>query len=133
MIAVDSSGSVMDVPFQRIKLFISNLTTRFKSTPSTYFSLLYYNYNVVTLTTLPEKIPSSLRLRNLIKDMRYLGQATLTQKALRAAKTEFDNGARKVPGIEQVLILFTDGRTYGGKQTLREPLKNLRDVSLPSL
>jgi hypothetical protein len=62
--------------------------------------------------------------------MGYLGQATLTQSALTAAKALFDSGARNDPDVQKVLILFTDGRTYGGKQTLREPLKKLREVSV---
>lgn len=129
VIAVDSSGSVMDVPFQRIKTFISRLTTRFASNPPTYFAILYYNYQVVISARLDEQFTNSSRLRNRLTDMRYLGQATLTQEALKSAETLFDDGGRSDSNITKILILFTDGRTYGGKQTLREPLENLRKVS----
>ena len=130
MIAIDSSGSVMKGPYNRIKSFVSSLTRRFTSFKPTYFGLIHYNYRVVTSATLQDKIPNSMTLRNRIRDMRYLDKATLTQAALASAKTLFDNGARNDPDVQKILLLFTDGRTYGGKQTLREPLKKLREVGV---
>ena len=128
VIALDSSGSVMEPPYKRIRNFVSRLTRRFTSFKPTYFGLLHYNYRVINSATLQDQIPNSETLRNRIRDMSYLGQATLTQSALRRAKSLFDSGARNDPDVQKMLILFTDGRTYGGKQTLREPLKKLREV-----
>lgn len=129
VIAIDASGSVMSSPYRRIRSFVSTITTRFSSFKPTYFGLLHYNYKVITSATLQDQIPNSDSLRNRIRDMRYLGQATLTQAALASAKTLFDNGARNDQDVQKILLLFTDGRTYGGKQTLREPLKRLREVN----
>ena len=120
----------MSAPFLRIRSFVNSLTQRFTSFTPTYFGLLHYNYKVLTSARLTEQIPNSQSLRNRIRDMGYLGQATLTQSALTSAKALFDSGARNDPDVQKVLILFTDGRTYGGKQTLREPLKKLREVSV---
>lgn len=130
VIALDASGSVMSLPYLRIRNFASSLTRRFTSFKPTYFGLLHYNYKVRTSARLSDKIPNSQSLRNRIRDMGYLGQATLTQAALTSAKALFDNGARNDTDVEKILILFTDGRTYGGKQTLREPLQKLREVSV---
>ena len=119
----------MSQPFTRIRNFVSSLTSRFASFKPTYFGLLHYNYIVSTSATLADQISNTQTLRDRIKNMKYLGQATLTQNALTSAKTLFDNGARNDADVEKILIVFTDGRTYGGKQTLREPLKRLRQVS----
>ena len=129
VIAIDASGSVMAPPFRRIRNFARELTRRFTSLKPTYFGLLHYNYRVIVNTNLAERIANTQTLRVRINSLSYLGQATLTQTALESAQTMFDNGARSDPDVEQILILFTDGRTYGGKQTLRAPLQRLRQVS----
>ena len=129
VIAIDASGSVMSIPYMRIRDLVIALTRRFTSFKPTYFGLLHYNYKVITSAKLTDQIQSTRSLRARIRDMGYLGQATLTQAALTSAKTLFDNGARNDPNVTKILVIFTDGRTYGGKQTLRDPLKKLRDVS----
>ena len=116
----------MQLPFTRIQNFVSRLTRRFTSIKQTYFGLLHYNYKVIVNTTLVDRISNTETLRVHMRNLKYLGQATLTQTALASAKTLFDNGARNDADVEQILVLFTDGRTYGGKQTLREPLQKLR-------
>ncbi|XP_028412299.1 uncharacterized protein LOC114535118 [Dendronephthya gigantea] len=127
VIAIDSSGSVMKGPYNRIKTFVSKTTTRFTSFKPTYFGLIHYNYRVIKSATLKDQIPNSRTLRNRIRDMGYLDKATLTQAALTTADRLFVEGARSDSDVQKILVLFTDGRTYGGKKTLREPLKKLRD------
>lgn len=73
-------------------------------------------------------ISNSPNLRNRISAMRYLGMSTLTQKAMNEARTLFDRGARNDSDVEKVVVLFSDGRTFGGKQTLVEPVNRLREV-----
>ena len=99
------------------------------SVNETHFACLHYDHRVFKdFSFSDEEFYDPLALEYKLGSISYPAGATLTDRALRVAETFYwtDNGARDYHFIPRVLLVFTDGRTYRGKEQLIPPVNSLK-------
>ena len=127
---VDASGSVGIHSFQLVKRFLIEFTQYFNvSANGSHFACLHYDHRVFKDFTFNDtEFYDPLALERKIGKIPYPSGATVTHKALEVAETFFwtHNGARDYHNIPRCLLVFTDGRTYRGKEQLILPVRSLK-------
>ena len=127
---VDASGSVGIHSFQLVKTFLKEFTRYFNvSVNETHFACLHYDHRVFKDFSFNDsQFYDPIALESKLDNMTYTEGATVTQKALWAAKTLFsrDNGARDYHKTPRCLVALTDGSTYRGRDQLIPPVHSLK-------
>lgn len=85
-----------------------------------------FDHRVCIDLLLEDSVFSSLHeLKNKIGKMKYTGGSTFTHLALKEVKDKIFQGVTR-PAVSKTCILMTDGRTYGGRNKVIKPSKDLR-------
>ncbi|XP_068779303.1 integrin alpha-X-like isoform X2 [Struthio camelus] len=111
---VDGSGSIAARDFQRMKIFIIEVMSRFQGS-DTRFALLQFSYG----STLHFNFATYSRLSREqwvreVQDIQQLGQNTQTASGIRRVVRElFAPGQGARDGAHRILIVVTDGQKYG--------------------
>ena len=129
LIALDVSSSISLAEFEKRKKLLANFVARFPVNKNeVHFSLLHYNHYIHTDFTFEDPWFYNINaVQERILEVALLGGATLTQNALDEALTVFSMsqyGARQTS--KKILIIVTDGYTYGGEETLELPSLKLQ-------
>lgn len=114
--------------FEGIKQLLKKFVEKFPvGKNGARFALIHYNHYIYVDFTFNDDAFHTVRpLQKAITNVPLLGGATLTQKALEKALILFSQdqyGARR--NSRKVLVIVTDGYTYGGARTLRFPALEL--------
>ena len=130
-LVVDASGSIGNKSFQTVKEFLSNLTRQFNvSVTGTHVACLHYDHRVFPDFSFNDtQYYNQTNLDVKLRAMNYTSGSTVTQFALKAAITFFKvgNGARlNSDDNPRILVVFTDGKTHGGRTKLVGPVTELR-------
>ncbi|XP_028412312.1 agglutinin-like protein 1 [Dendronephthya gigantea] len=129
LIALDVSSSISLPEFEKRKKLLVDFVGRFPvNTNEVHFGLLHYNHIVHTDFTFEDPFFYNIdAVQRAIFQVPLLGGATLTQKALHQAFRVFSEsqyGERAAS--TKILIIVTDGYTYGGVETLELPSLRLQ-------
>ncbi len=135
LIALDISSSISLDEFEKRKQFLSDFVAKFPVNKNgVHFALIYYNHFIHTdFTFEDQRFYNISAVQKNILQVPLLGGATLTQKALDEALQVFSmpqNGARLTS--KKILIIVTDGYTYGGEETLELPSLKLQVSVYPN-
>ena len=128
-LAVDASGSVGVHSYQVAKSFLKLFTHHFEVNNTVHFACLHYDHRVYKDFEFKDiQFRDHDNLDAKIQNMTYPSGATLTQYALTACQHFFNmsNGARNKTEARRVLVIFTDGPTWGGKERLKPPVHELK-------
>ena len=128
-LAVDASGSVGVRSFQLVKSFLKLFTHHFEVNKTVHFACLHYDHRVHKDFEFKDiQFRDHDNLDAKLQNMTYPSGATLTDYALMAVKHFFrrSNGARNKTEARRVLVILTDGRTYGGQERLKPPVHQLK-------
>lgn len=129
LIALDISSSISSLEFEKRKKLLADFVARFPvNINEVHFALIHYNHIVHTDFAFEDPFFYNIvAVQNAILQVPLLGGATLTQKALDQASRMFSEpqyGGR--PASKKILIIVTDGYTYGGVETLELPSLKLQ-------
>ncbi|NXJ16712.1 ITAD protein, partial [Odontophorus gujanensis] len=112
---VDGSGSVAPFDFERMKIFITEVITRFSGT-NTRFAVVQFSTGVQLHVSFSDfDRLSEAALQRKVHEVKQSGGITQTATAIRYVLTEVFPRSRA--GAHKVLLVVTDGRIYG--DTLR--------------
>lgn len=128
-LAIDASGSVGHKSFQLVKSFLKKFSHHFEVNHTVHFSCLHYDHKVYNDFLFKDsQYHNHASLDAKLQSMAYPSGATLTDRALWEVRKFFmrSNGARDDGKVHRVLVLLTDGRTYGGKARLIPPAYELK-------
>lgn len=128
-ITMDISSSISLAEFEKRKQLLSDFVGRFPvKQDQVHFALISYNHFIHTEFTFDNPHFYSVdAVQKAILRVPLLGGATLTQTVLDRVLQVFSMakyGARK--SSTKILIIVTDGYTYGGVETLALPSLKLR-------
>ena len=129
LIALDVSSSISFAEFKKRKQLLADFVARFLVNENNdHFALIHYNHFIHTDFTFQDSSFYNVdAVQKSILQVPLLGGATLTQKALDEAWQVFSKsqyGARQKS--KKILIIVTDGYTYGGEETLELPSLKLQ-------
>ena len=119
-VVVDSSGSIGEANFNKVKVFLSQLFEQFDISPTeTRVGLVQYNQSprYRGISPLKSSAQSKSYLKNVAQNLFYYGGKTRTDTALQFAYAMFFNpdGADR-PQYPNVVIVMTDGKTNAGSK-----------------
>lgn len=129
LIALDVSSSISLAEFEKRKQLLANFVARFPVNDNeVHFSLLHYNHYVhIDFTFEDPQFHNINAVQNGILQVPLLGEATLTQNALDQALQVFSMSQYdKRQTSKKILIIMTDGYTYGGEEALELPSLKLQ-------
>ena len=124
-IVLDSSGSVGEANFKKIKRFLMELVSYLNVGESgSHVAMLHYDhFAYVDFLFSNKKLWSLTNLRSAIEQVKYTRGATYTQEALKIAAKFFEiqQGCRKDENsVQKVLLVISDGETFGPKKELED-------------
>jgi uncharacterized protein YegL len=128
-IVLDGSGSVGQANFKKALDFLAKLVSHFNVSPrGTHVGMITYNGSPTMEFSLAEKNFHHLTsLKQRISSVGYTGGWTFTDKALSlAAQSLFISRGGDRHGVQNVLILLTDGMTSSTSIPYPEVLKPLQ-------
>ena len=128
-LAIDASGSVGARSFQLVRTFLKKFTHHFEVNHTVRFACLHYDHKVyIDFLFKDEQFHDHAKLDAKLQNMTYPSGATLTQRALWEAMKFFTsgNGARDFSKVKRLILLLTDGVTYGGKYRLIPPVNDIK-------
>ena len=125
---MDVSSSITQTEFEKRKTFLGKFVAAFPvDEKRAHFALFHYNHNInIDFTFNNPDFYNVPAIQKAITRVPLLGGATLTQEALKKAFELFFfgmHGARQ--NSRKVLLIVTDGYTYGGTTTLKLPTLEL--------
>ena len=126
---MDTSGSVTHADFNRTKSFIKDFISSFdQSAFKTHFFLLHYDHWVYV----DFKFNPNLQNQDLfdkIDAILHTQGSTVTQRALKVGLDLFKLARKDPKKVPRVFLVLTDGRTFGGRDKLKDPTKALKVVN----
>lgn len=125
---MDVSSSITQEEFEKRKTFLGKFVAEFPVDENqAHFALFHYNHNInIDFTFNNAAFHDVAAIQKAITRVPLLGGSTLTQEALKRAFELFfyvPHGARQ--NSRKVLVIVTDGYTYGGTTTLNIPTLEL--------
>lgn len=130
-IAIDASGSVLPENYKRIKDLLKLFVDDFHVSESgTHFAVLHYTSKVfIDFTFADASLYNPTALKEAIDAIAYPAGATLTQLAIEYSRLKLfsEVGGARGGDIPKVLLVITDGRTYGGRKTLVIPTYTIEE------
>ncbi|XP_028415053.1 uncharacterized protein LOC114538138 [Dendronephthya gigantea] len=125
---IDSSGSVKEEDFERMKTFVKRLTDHFKISPNfTRVAVITYNSRINVRFLFSQLFESQNELDTAIDEIGYTGGGTNTGAALTIAYTVMFNPVNgcRLSDAEKILILLTDGESFSSVEEPSQQLKNI--------
>ncbi|XP_054451702.1 collagen alpha-5(VI) chain [Pteronotus mesoamericanus] len=124
MFLVDSSGSIGDTNFGKMKAFMKNVTTKIQIGPDkTQIGVVQFSDHVREEFQL-DRYFTQKEISAAIDRMSPIKRNTLTGNALVVVGEYFTDRKGARSGVKQFLILITDGKA---QDDVRDPAKALRD------
>ena len=109
--ALDSSGSIGSVDYQKVREFTNEIIDNFQiGVQHTHVGVLTFSEDAQVQIRLDDTFNKE-ELKEKVSAVKYFGYRTATDDALRVANTDMFStrgGARQ--GVPQVLIVLTDGK-----------------------
>ena len=131
LIALDVSSSISPAEFEKRKRLLANFVARFPVNENeVHFSLLHYNHYVhIDFTFEDPQFYNIDAVQKSILQVPLLGEATLTQNALDQALQVFSTSQYDTRQTsKKILIIVTDGYTYGSEKALELPSLKLQVI-----
>ncbi|CAH3183434.1 unnamed protein product [Porites evermanni] len=130
-ILMDESGSVSKADFEQQKNFVKALAGHFQFGPSaSQFGVITFSTNAKLDITL-NRYKDAASFQRGVNTISHEGGWTYTGKALNLAYKQLFTAAKGARAkVAKVLIIVTDGQSTGGMQTLKAPIKLLKDSSV---
>lgn len=126
-LAIDASGSVGMRSYQLVKSFLKAFTHHFDVNNTVRFSCLHYDHNVYPdFRFKDDRYRNHASLDAKLQSLSYTYGATLTDMALWEVIKFFMSGNGARPYALRVLVIITDGRTFGGVRRLKPPVRKLK-------
>ncbi|XP_043943005.1 integrin alpha-M-like [Protopterus annectens] len=126
---IDGSGSVAASDFLTMKEFVKNIMTTFQR-EHTLFSVMQYSHRFTTHFTFKMYSSSSDR-DSLVDNIVQLTGATHTPTAIRKVVDElFIEAEGAMPEDNKILIVITDGKTYGDYSSLPEAIQKAQNKGI---
>ena len=130
-IVLDSSGSIGEKNFVKIKKFLMALVSYLNVSPrGTHIAMLHYDHYIYKDFDFSyHEMWNLQKCQQAIANVPYTRGATFTQKALEVALKLFDprNGCRaNDKAVQKILVVITDGRTFRGWRELIKPTEDLK-------
>nr|XP_033773368.1 integrin alpha-M-like [Geotrypetes seraphini] len=116
---IDGSGSVGSGDFERMKIFVKEMVKRFTSN-DIMFALAQYSSGFEVHFDF-NKYAASRNVEELMRNIRQERQLTHTPTAIRKVTREvFTSGMGSRQNANRILVVITDGETYGDNLPLSE-------------
>ncbi|XP_069814430.1 collagen alpha-6(VI) chain-like [Dendropsophus ebraccatus] len=124
MFLVDSSGSIGEDNYKKMKVFMKNLVNKTEIGPDkVQFGIVQFSDDSMEVLQL-NKNGTKATIWEAIDKMRYMGRGTYTGKALEYVSQYFRENKGARPKVEKFLILITDGQAQDDVKLQSESLRN---------
>ncbi|KAK3717080.1 hypothetical protein QZH41_009449, partial [Actinostola sp. cb2023] len=130
-ILMDESGSVNAEDWKREKDFVSDLTGHFKlGRDAAQFGVISFSTNAHLDIPLNGN-SNSASFKRVVNNLKQARGWTYTARALNLAYTQLFSSAQGARhNVAKVLIVITDGKTTSGTNSLKAPVKRLKDSAV---